>query len=99
MSGHYTTFIKPLYDGNGRLACVCGADMKFEWLAKELQWVDKSSKTNKVLNRYRALTEFSFYTVVLDNNGNSIEPRLHLWTDFPRRELKHSSPLGRVLDV
>ena len=72
MSGHYTTFVKPIYDAKGNLACVCGADMKFEWLAKELQWVDKSSKTNKVLNRYRALTEFSFYTVVLDNNGNSI---------------------------
>lgn len=72
MSGHYSTFVKPIFNDKGDLACVCGADMKFEWLAKELEWVDKSSRTNKILNKYKALTDFSFYTVILDGDGNSI---------------------------
>ena len=72
MSGHYATFVKPVYDAKGDLACVCGADMKFEWLAKELEWVDQSSKTNKMLNRYKSLTDFAFYTVVLNSDGTSI---------------------------
>lgn len=72
MSGHYTTFVKPIYDAKGNLACVCGADMKFEWLAKELEWVDQSSKTNKMLNRYKSLTGFTFYTVILNSDGTSM---------------------------
>ena len=72
MSGHYTTFVKPIYDTKGDLACVCGADMKFEWLAKELEWVDQSSKSNKVVNRYKSLTDFDFYTVILGSDGTSI---------------------------
>ena len=72
MSGHYTTFVKPIYDAKGDLACVCGADMKFEWLAKELEWVDQSSKSNKVVNRYKSLTDFDFYTVILGSDGTSI---------------------------
>jgi hypothetical protein len=72
VSGHYTTFVKPIYDTKGDLACVCGADMKFEWLAKELEWVDQSSKSNKVVNRYKSLTDFDFYTVILGSDGTSI---------------------------
>ena len=72
MSGHYATFVKPIFDEKGDLACVCGADMKFEWLAKELEWVDKTSKTNKMLNKYQALTNFDFYTVILNRDGSSI---------------------------
>jgi len=69
MSGHYCTFVKPLYDAKGDLACVCGADMKFEWLAKELKWVDDSSKSNKILNRHQAFSNVNFYTIILNNNG------------------------------
>ena len=29
ISGHYTTFVEPIYDASGKLACVCGADMTF----------------------------------------------------------------------
>ncbi|MBR4532980.1 MAG: hypothetical protein IKO85_00320 [Bacteroidaceae bacterium] len=73
MSGHYTTFIKPLYDGNGRLACVCGADMKFEWLAKELEWVDESSKHDQQLNKYQMMSkDLDFYSLILDIDGTSI---------------------------
>ena len=72
MSGHYCTYVKPIFNAKGDLACVCGADIKFEWLAKELEWVDKSSKTNRMLNRYHSLTDFSFYTIILDEDGNCV---------------------------
>lgn len=72
MSGHYTTFIKPLYNMKGDLACVCGADMKFEWLAKELKWVDESSKNNKLLNKYQIFRDSKFYTIILNNDGACI---------------------------
>jgi len=71
MSGHYCTFIKPLYD-KGKLVCVCGADMKFEWLAKELEWVDNSSRHNKDLNKYHMLSNFQFFTIMLNKDGTSI---------------------------
>ncbi len=72
MSGHYSTFVKPIYDAKGDLACVCGADMKFEWLAKELKWVDESSKSNKLLNQYLVLDNLNFYTVILNIDGNCL---------------------------
>jgi hypothetical protein len=72
MSGHYSTFVKPIYNAKGDLACVCGADMKFEWLAKELKWVDESSKSNKLLNQYLVLDHLNFYTVILNNDGSCL---------------------------
>lgn len=72
MSGHYSTYVRPIYNAKGDLACVCGADMKFEWLAKELKWVDESSKSNKLLNKYLVDTELSFYTIILDSDGTCI---------------------------
>lgn len=72
MSGHYCTFVKPVYDQKGELACVCGADMKFEWLAKELDWVDNVSRNNTLLNKYHLLTGFDFFTVILDKDGTCL---------------------------
>ena len=72
MSGHYCTFIKPLYGANGQLECVCGADMKFEWLAKELEWVDNSSRSNKLLNKYHLMSNFNFYSVIIDKDGTCV---------------------------
>lgn len=72
ISGHYVTFVKPIYDSKGHLACVCGADMKFEWLAKELKWVDESSMNNKFLNRYQMFDAPDFYTVILNRDGACI---------------------------
>lgn len=72
MSGHYVTFIKPLYNAKGNLACVCGADMKFEWLAKELKWVDDRSKSSKVLNKYKMLGEPKYFTIILNNDGDCL---------------------------
>lgn len=72
MSGHYCTFVQPLYNANGDLACVCGADMKFEWMAKELQWVDDVSKESDLLNKHHLIADFDFYTVILENSGTCL---------------------------
>ena len=71
ISGHYTTFVKPIYDKTGRLACVCGADMTFEWLGKELQRIDDESRQNNLLNRYLH-GQADYYTVVFNNDGSCI---------------------------
>ena len=71
ISGHYTTFVKPIFDKTGRLACVCGADMTFEWLGKELQRIDEESKQNDLLNRY-LYDQTDFYTVVINSDGSCI---------------------------
>lgn len=73
MSGHYCTFVKPIYDDKGDLACVCGADLKFGWLVKELAWIDEASKTNKTLNKYHLFSDFDYYTIILNNDGTCIE--------------------------
>ena len=72
ISGHYTTFVKPVFDAQGRLACVCGADMTFEWLSQELQRVDEGFRNNKLLNRYLWNGDEDFYTVVINNDGSCI---------------------------
>ena len=72
ISGHYTTFVKPVFDEQGRLACVCGADMTFEWLGKELQHIDESFRSNDLLNRYLLNGNGDFYTVVINSDGSSI---------------------------
>ena len=72
ISGHYTTFVKPIYDKTGNLACVCGADMTFEWLSKEVQKIDDDSRNNDLLNFFLLIDGGEFYTVVLNNDGSSI---------------------------
>ncbi len=72
MSGHYCTFVKPIYGQNGKLVCVCGADMKFEWLAKELQWVDEMSQKSQLMNKHHLIRDFGFYTIILDKNGTCL---------------------------
>jgi len=71
ISGHYATFVKPVFDKSGRLACVCGADMTFEWLSKELGRIDKEIKQDALLNMYR-IDDAEFYTVIINNDGSSI---------------------------
>jgi len=72
ISGHYTTFVKPVFDSAGNLACVCGADMTFEWLTKELQKIDEASKSDSLLNAYHLLRDFDFYSIILTNDGSCI---------------------------
>ena len=71
ISGHYATFVKPVFDKSGRLACVCGADMTFEWLSKELGRIDKEIKQDALLNMYR-IDDAEFYTVIINHDGSSI---------------------------
>ncbi len=71
ISGHYTTFVKPVYDSKGKLACVCGADMTFEWLSKELERIDKEIMGDVLLNKYKNSNE-DFYTVVINDDGSCI---------------------------
>jgi hypothetical protein len=72
ISGHYTTFVKPIFDKSGQLACVCGADMTFEWLAKELQYIDDGIKNNELLNSHLFSSDSDFYTVVIGHDGSCI---------------------------
>lgn len=70
ISGHYTTFVKPVYDDDGRLACVCGADMTFEWMSAELTRFDNQLRSNELLNKYFVLDDF--YTMVINDDGSRI---------------------------
>ena len=72
ISGHYCTFVEPLYDANGKLVCVCGADMTFEWLSKELKQIDYASKQDALLNKYLLNKDLDFYTVVLNDDGTCL---------------------------
>jgi len=72
MSGHYATFVKPIFDSTGRLACVCGADITFEWLAKELQKIDNDSKSDSLLNKDHLYDIHDFYSVIIDKGGYCI---------------------------
>jgi hypothetical protein len=72
MSGHYCTFVKPLYSEGGKLICVCGADMTFEWMEQELEWQDETSRRNALLNKYHPNTVFDYYTILLDKDGTCV---------------------------
>ena len=72
MSGHYSSFMTPIYDAEGKLACICGADMTFEWLTKELKQIDYASKQNDLLNTYLLDKELDYYTVVVNEDGTCI---------------------------
>ena len=72
MSGHYCTYVEPVFDASGRLACVCGADMTFDWLAKELQRIDNQYKNHGLLNKYRMKRTLDFFSVVVDEDGSCL---------------------------
>jgi len=72
MSGHYCSFMMPIYDETGKLACICGADMTFEWLTKELSQIDHTSKQNSLLNKHLTEKDKNYYTVVLYHDGNCL---------------------------
>lgn len=71
ISGHYTTFVKPVFDQSGHLACVCGADMTFEWLGKELEQIDADIRNDVLLNDYKNGDD-DFFTVVINKDGSCI---------------------------
>lgn len=72
ISGHYCTFVKPVFSKSGQLACVCGADMTFEWLAKELVRIDQECKNDEMLNKYNINRKTDFFSVILNNDGSCI---------------------------
>ena len=72
MSGHYCTFVEPVFDATGRLACVCGADITFDWLTKELQRVDEQYQHHESLNKYPLMRDLSFFSVVVDHDGSCL---------------------------
>jgi hypothetical protein len=72
MSGHYATFVKPIFDSTGKLACVCGADITFEWLTKELQKIDNDSRSDSLLNKGHLYDIHDFYSVIIDKGGYCI---------------------------
>ena len=72
ISGRYCTFVKPVFDASGRLVCVCGADMTFEWLTNELKRMDDATRRSDMLTKFRMFAGLDFYTVLLDKDGNCI---------------------------
>ena len=72
ISGRYCTFVKPVFDASGRMACVCGADMTFEWLTNELKRMDDATRRSDMLSKFRMFAGLDFYTVLLDKDGNCI---------------------------
>ena len=103
LSGHYATFVKPIYNSKGELACVCGADMKFEWLAKELKWVDESSRSNKLLNKYLLMSDLNYYTIILNKDGACLahpeEKEMSISDEDMRKDLLHRKSGVADMDI
>lgn len=72
ISGHYSTFVKPVFDKNDQLACVCGADVTFEWLSKELIRINEFCRNAQQVNKYRMMRDFEFFSLVLTKEGTCI---------------------------
>lgn len=71
LSGLYCTFSKPVFDAKGRLACICGADITLEWLAKKLRHIDESARTDGFLNIFHKGSQ-EMYTAVINHDGSAI---------------------------
>lgn len=72
ISGHYCTFVKPVFSEDGQLLCVCGADLTFEWLTKALQRIDEWCRQDQQVNKYRLMRDFEFFSIVVDRDGTCI---------------------------
>ena len=72
ISGRYCTYIEPVFNQDGKLACVCGADITFDWLIKELMHVDEQYKTNRSLNKFMLTRDLDFFSVIVDKDGSGI---------------------------
>ena len=71
LSGLYCTFVKPVFDVKGNLACVCGSDITLEWMAKKLRLIDESARTDAMMNKFFKGSQ-DFYTVLLNYDGSPI---------------------------
>lgn len=72
ISGHYTTFVKPVFDEDGQLVCVCGADITFDWLSKELERINNACRNEVGVNKYKLTRDLEFYSVVVNREGTCI---------------------------
>lgn len=72
ISGHYCTYVKPLYTLDGSLACVCGADITFEWLNTELERIVNRCRYAPQFSRFKFMRDFDFYAVVFYKDGTCL---------------------------
>ena len=70
-SGYYMTFATPIFDAQGRLACVCGADMTQEWMIEQLRQIEDEVRNDELLNNYRLSGNDDFFIVILNDDGTS----------------------------
>ena len=70
-SGYYVTFATPIFDAQGRLACVCGADMTQEWMIDQLRQIENEVRNDELLNNYRLPGNDDFFIVILNEDGTS----------------------------
>jgi len=70
-SGYYMTFATPIFDAQGRLACVCGADMTQEWMIDQLRQIEDEVRNDELLNNHRLPGNDDFFIVILNDDGTS----------------------------
>jgi hypothetical protein len=71
MSGYYMTFATPIFDAQGRLACVCGADMTQEWMMEQLRQIENEVRNDDLLNSFGLSGNDDFFIVILNDDGTS----------------------------
>ena len=70
-NGYYMTFAKPIFDAQGNLACVCGADMTQEWMIDQLQQIEDEVRNDELLDSNRIHRNGDFFIVILNDDGTS----------------------------
>ena len=70
-NGYYVTFATPIFDAQGRLACVCGADMTQEWMIDQLRQIEDEVRNDELMNSYRLAGNDDFFIVILNDDGTS----------------------------
>ena len=70
-SGYYMTFATPIFDAQGRLACVCGADMTQEWMIDQLRQIEDEVRNDELMNSYQLAGNDDFFIVILNDDGTS----------------------------
>ena len=70
-SGYYMTFATPIFDAQGRLACVCGADMTQEWMIDQLRQIEDEVRNDELLSNNMLSGNDDFFIVILNDDGTS----------------------------
>ena len=80
-SGYYMTFATPIFDAQGRLACVCGADMTQEWMIDRLRQIEDEVRNDELAQGGETPHlplmggEDDFFIVILNDDGTSFAQR------------------------